>query len=151
MKTDEQLYTLMAQAEDLQAHAEKLQNSAQEAFAALPLAVEQAGKKIRSTGLQAALIVVSVGMVASAVAIAGIWWGTSRLRDEAARMSAQVSDLRNSIAAMEVTAAQLEQKTWRLEFEDYGKEGRGIVLPKGIKFVRSGKVQDGRDAIVIKP
>ena len=48
---EEKLFELMAQAEDLQNHAAKLQKEAQEVFSALPLAVEQAGQKIRSTGL----------------------------------------------------------------------------------------------------
>lgn len=38
MNTEEKIYSLMAQAEDLQNHAAKLQNEAQEAFSALPLA-----------------------------------------------------------------------------------------------------------------
>lgn len=38
---EEKLFELMAQAEDLQNHAAKLQNEAQEVFSALPLAVEQ--------------------------------------------------------------------------------------------------------------
>ena len=28
---------------------------------------------------------------------------------------------------------------------------RGIILPKGVKFVRPVKVKDGRDAVVINP
>lgn len=144
MNTEEKIYSLMAQAEDIQTHAEKLQNRAEEAFAGLPLAVEQAGQKIRSTGLLGALFVMGVGVVASSVAVAGIWWGTSQLRDEAA-------ELRASIAALKATAVQLEGKTWNLELVDYGKEGRGIILPKGVKVDRTGAVQDGRIGIVIKP
>ena len=56
MTDEEKLYVLMAQAEDLQKHAVELQNKAQETFSALPSAVEQAGQKIRSTGLLAALL-----------------------------------------------------------------------------------------------
>lgn len=47
---EEKLFELMAQAEDLQNHAAKLQNKAQEAFSALPLAVEQAGQKYALRG-----------------------------------------------------------------------------------------------------
>ena len=47
---EEKLFELMVQAEDLQKHAVELQNKAQETFLALPIAVEQAGQKIRSTG-----------------------------------------------------------------------------------------------------
>ena len=62
MNTEEKIYSLMAQAEDMQAHAEKLQNGAEKTFAGLPLAVEQAGKKIRSTGLLGALFLLAVGV-----------------------------------------------------------------------------------------
>ena len=83
MTDEEKLYTLMAQAEGLQTHAAKLQNEAKETFSALPLAVEQAGQKIRSMGLQMALIMLTVGIVVSAIAVAGVWRGISGLRDEA--------------------------------------------------------------------
>lgn len=86
----------------------------------------------------------AVGVVVSSVAVAGVWWGTSSLRNEAA-------ELRALISAMKATAAQLENKTWSLELVDYGKEGRGIILPKGVKVDRSGAVSDGRIGIVIKP
>ena len=68
----EKIYSLMAQAEDMQAHAEKLQNGAEKTFAGLPLAVEQAGQKIRSTTLLGALFVLAVGVVVSSVAVAGV-------------------------------------------------------------------------------
>lgn len=144
MNAEEKIYSLMVQAEDIQAHAQKLQNGAEKTFEALPLAVEQAGKKIRSTGLLGALFVLAVAVVVSAIAVAGVWWGTSSLRSEAA-------DLKAAIRAEQATLAELQGKTWGLELVDYGKEGRGIILPKGVKVDRTGAVQDGRIGIVIKP
>jgi hypothetical protein len=51
---------------------------------------------------------------------------------------------------MKATAAQLK-KMCGLELVDYGKEGQGIILPKGMKIDRSGNVTEGRIAIVLKP
>lgn len=118
MNTEEKIYSLMAQAEDMQAHAEKLQNGAEKTFAGLPLAVEQAGQKIRSTGLLGALFVLTVGVVVSAIAVAGIWWGTSRLRDEAAELRAEVT-------ALEARANEFSKKAGKAVLSICGEKGKG--------------------------
>lgn len=143
MKTDEQLYTLMAQAEDLQAHAENLQNRAQETFAALPLAVEQAGNKIRSTGLQGALFVVAMAGVVTAVAVAGIWWGTSSLRDEAA-------GLRVEVAALEAQANEFSKKAGKAVLSTCGEKGKGrLCIRVDERAGRYGDPQNGELFMVI--
>lgn len=147
---EEKLFELMAQAEDLQNHAAKLQNEAQEAFSALPLAVEQAGQKIRSTGLLGALFVLAVGVVGAAVAVAGVWWSTSSLRDEAAELRSAIAILKRNVTEEQKTLQALVGKTWRLELVKWDNE-RGIILPKGVKFVRSGQIKDGREAVMIAP
>lgn len=147
---EEKLFELMAQAEDLQNHAAKLQNEAQETFLALPLAVEQAGQKIRSTGLLGALFVLAVGVVGAAVAVAGVWWSTSSLRDEAAELRSTIATLKRNVAEEQKTLQALVGKTWRLELVKWDNE-RGIILPKGVKFVRSGQIKDGREAVMIAP
>ena len=147
---EEKLFELMAQAEDLQNHAAKLQKEAQEVFSALPLAVEQSGRKILSTGLLGALFVLAVGVVGAAVAVAGVWWSTSSLRDEAAELRSSIATLKRVVAEEQKTFQELSGKTWRLELVKWDDE-RGIILPKGVKFVRSGPLKDGREAIVIKP
>lgn len=144
MTKDEKIYSLMVQAEEMQAHAEKLQDKAEKIFAGLPLAVAEAGREIRATGLQTTLIMLGGLMVGGALGIAVIWWGTSSLRDEAA-------ELRAAMREEEATLAALRSKTWSLELVSYSDGGRGIILPKGVRFERSGKIPDGRDAIVIKP
>lgn len=141
---EEKLFELMAQAEDLQNHAAKLQNEAQEAFSALPLAVEQAGKKIRSTGLQMALILLGVGAIVCGTSIAFIGWSTESLREERAAMKA-------AIHAEEAMLTELQSQTWGLELVSYGDGTRGILLPKGTKIDRTGTIKDGREAVVIKP
>lgn len=147
---EEKLFELMAQAEDLQNHAAKLQNEAQEAFSALPLAVEQAGQKIRSTGLLGALFVLAVEVVGAAVAVAGVWWSTSSLRDEAAELRSAIAILKRNVTEEQKTLQALVGKTWRLELVKWDNE-RGIILPKGVKFVRSGQIKDGREAVMIAP
>lgn len=141
---EEKLFELMAQAEDLQNHAAKLQNEAQEAFLALPLAVEQAGQKIRSTGLQMALILLGLAIVVCGASVAFIGWSTDSLREERAALKA-------SIQAEEAMLAQLKSKTWGITLWKWENGERGIILPKGVTFVRQTKVKDGRDAAVIKP
>ena len=151
MNTEEKIYSLMAQAEDMQAHAEKLQNRADKTFAGLPLAVEQAGQKIRSTGLLGALFVLAVGVVVAAVAVAGVWWGTSSLRDEAAELRSTIATLRQYAAEERRTLQELEGKTWGLELVQYKEGNRGIVLPRGLKFERAAAIENGKTALIIKP
>lgn len=122
MNTEEKIYSLMAQAEDMQAHAEKLQNGAEKTFSELPLAVEQAGQKIRSTGLLGGLFLLAVGMVVSTVAVVGIRWCTSQLRDEAAELHSTIATLKQYAAEERRTLQELEGKTWRLELVQY-REG----------------------------
>lgn len=43
---------------------------------------------------------------------------------------------------LENTANNLYAKTWGLELTKWDNE-RGIILPKGTRFIRSGDVQDG--------
>lgn len=115
---EEKLFELMAQAEDLQNHAAKLQNKAQEAFSALPLAVEQAGQKIRSTGLLGALFVLAVGAVVAAVAVAGVWWSTNRLRAEA-------DSLRSEVAALGAQAEEFNKQAGKAVLSTCGEKGKG--------------------------
>lgn len=141
---EEKLFELMAQAEDLQNHAAKLQNEAQEAFSALPLAVEQAGQKIRSTGLQMAVILLAIAVVVCGASVAFIGWSTESLREERATLKA-------AIQTEEAMLAELKSKTWGITLWKWENGERGIILPKGITFVRQIKVKDGRDAAVIEP
>lgn len=144
MTDEDRIYGLIAQAENIQAHAIGLQKEASEAFSELPRSVERAASKIRSTALLGALYVIASGVVVSVVAVAGLWWGTQHLRG-------RLVDLQREVATLEATAEQLTSKTWRLELVNYGDGTRGILLPKGVKVDRTGNVPDGRAAVVIKP
>ena len=108
----------MAQAEDIQSHAEKLQQGADKAFVGLSIAVEQVGQKIRATGLLGAVYVLAVGVVVAAVAVAGIWWGTSSLRDEAAKLRAEV-------VTLEAQANEFSKKAGKAILSTCGEKGKG--------------------------
>jgi len=144
MTDEDRIYGLIAQAENIQAHAIGLQKEASEAFSELPRSVERAASKIRSTALLGALYVIASGVVVSAVAVAGLWWGTQHLRG-------RLVDLQREVATLEATAEQLASKTWRLELVKYSDGRRGIILPKGVQIERSGAVQDGRAVVLIAP
>ncbi len=139
---EEKLFELMAQAEDLQSHAAKLQNEAQEAFSALSLAVEHAGQKIRSTGLQIAFILLGVGMIVCGASVAFIGWSTESLREE--RVA-----LRAAIQAEEAMLAEMKSKTWEVRLHETDK-GRFIVLPKGTRLETNWTVDNRPAAKIVK-
>lgn len=141
---EEKIFELMAHAEDLQKHAEQLQDKAQETFSGLTLAVEQAQKKIRSTGLQMALIILGISVLVCGLTLKIFLWSTESLKKER-------EALKVAIQAEEVTLGELQSKTWKLELVNDSDGIRGIILPKGVQFVRSGKLKDGREAVIIAP
>lgn len=97
-----------------------------------------------------ALIMLGVGAIVCGASAAFIGWSTSSLRDEAAELRSTIAALKRNVAEEQKTLQKLVGKTWRLELVKWDDE-RGIILPKGVKFVRSGQIKDGREAIVIKP
>ena len=121
---EKKLFELMVQAEDLQKHAVELQNKAQETFLALPIAVEQAGQKIRSTGLQMALILFGLGILVCGASVGFFIWSTDSLREER-------NALKVAIQAEETTLATLRSQTWGVRLHE-GEKGRFIVLPEGM-------------------
>lgn len=147
MNDEEKLYTLMAQAEDLQTHAAKLQNKAQETFSALPLAVEQAGQKIRSVGLQLAFILLAFSCVTGGIVFAVLQWSTASLREERDALRTDIANLKATIQAEEATLAEMKSKTWGLRLlED--KNGRFIVLPKDTRMDTEKNWTLGKDAAI---
>lgn len=141
---EEKIFELMAHAEDLQKHAVQLQDKAQETFSGLTLAVEQAQKKIRFTGLQMALIMLGISVLVCGLTLKIFLWSTESLKKER-------EALKVAIRAEEATLAELQSKTWKLELVNDSDGVRGIILPKGVQFVRSGKLKDGREAVIIAP
>jgi len=62
----------------------------------------------------------------------------------------ELNELRAAIRTEEATLADLQSKTWGLELVNYKDGTKGIILPKGAKVDRTGAIPDGREAIVIK-
>ena len=140
MRDEEKFYGLMAQAEEIQEHAVALQKMASEA-------IEAHRKEMRYRGLFWAIcgaaIVVVVGVLGCLTEYGVARWVTADLEAEAER-------LRQEVAELEASATQLADKTWGLELVNFEDEGtRGIILPKGTVFLRSGPIRDGRTAVVI--
>ena len=147
MTPEDRIYGLIAQAEDIQAHAVSLQRRAVETFDALPKAVRDAGDELRShwmkaTGLSIA-IVICVGIAVGIGVSAYIHYKTAAL-------GAEAQALRTEVNRLKTTAAQLAGQTWNLELIDYGPDERIIVIPHGYKIKNTGRLKDdGRAAIEI--
>lgn len=148
MTPEEQLYTLMAQAEDLQSHAQTLQSRAKTALEGLPESVRAAGREVRALATRwiviGAVVVMALGVVVAAGVSAYIRHDVGDLRDEARTLRAKIAEMRQ-------TEVELAGKTWRILLMKWDDGDRGIVLPKGVTFGRQLKVQDGCEAIIIKP
>ena len=180
MDPEEKIFGLIAHAEDIQKHAVALQRAAQDAVKTLPEASRAAIRDVAreiidqetkgaSRGLQdaareaklaaeegrasaatlknvgffhGAFLLVAALVIIVVVHIVFQWLYKSRV--------AELVELANQVASERATLAELRSATWQLELVEWGGE-RGIILPKGVKFVRSGQLKDGRDAIVIKP
>ena len=136
---EEKLFELMAHVEDLQKHAVQLQDKAQETFSGLTLAVEQAQKEIRSTGLQMALIMLGISVLICGLTLKIFLWSTESLRKERDILKAEIQ-------AEEATLADMQSKTWGIRLTIFKDGTKGIVLPKGIKYDRHGKIEGGQYA-----
>jgi hypothetical protein len=174
MKDEDKIFGLIAQAEDIQAHAVKLQQAAQEAVKTLPDATREAvrvqareiiteASKNASEGLlRASNEAQAVGAIMRRawllhgvflLAVAGVIAGVSTFAVNYLLKSRinELAELKAAIVVEQRILGELQGKTWGLELVTYGDGTRGIVLPRGVKVDRTGAVQDGRTAIVIKP
>lgn len=174
MQTEDKIFGLIAQAEDIQKHAVALQRSAQDAIKTLPDAsraavrdaarefitegAERASKglldasneaKATATALRRTGLMQGVFLVAVAVVIAG--GAYFAMRFIGARELAQLQELKEQVRAERVILSELQSKTWGLELVNYSDGGRGIILPRGTTFSRAAKIENGRTAIIINP
>lgn len=137
----------MAQAEDIQEHAVKLQKSASEAISALRGATNTVGEEMRYRGLFwaacGAVILLCVGILVLYGVREAAEWTVTELRREAEEYRAEVAELKK-------IAAKLEDKTWRLELINYDTGQRGILLPKGVRVDYTAK-EKNRTVIMLKP
>lgn len=60
----------------------------------------------------------------------------------------EIATLRQQVANEESTLETLKSKSWDLKLQTYS-DGRGIVLPKGVKIEKSGQINDGRWVILL--
>lgn len=144
MTPEEKLYTLMALAEDLQAHAQTLQSRAKAELEGLPKIVRDAGYEVRAHATRWIGIGIAIVLAAGVAVGAGV---SVYIRHDVGDLRDEARTLRAKIAEMKQTAADLAGKTWGLTLVE--ADDRGIVLPKGVEVVRSGKNQDDQVFIVI--
>lgn len=149
MTPEEKLYTLMANAEDLQFHAKTLQSRAQAAFDNLPNVVWDVERRFREQAMRWALLCTVLVLALGVVVAAG---GSAYIRHDVGSLRAKADTLRAEITEMEQIAAELTGKTWGLTLEQWDNE-RGIILPRGVKVDYTAPLPDksGRLAIILKP
>lgn len=170
---EDKIYGLIAQAEDIQAHAVKLQASAENALQRLPEAarrtfeevgretVTKTAQKASEVLLEASTIAIeasatlrSTGLLQGAflIAVAILISGASMLilKFSLANRLEELSELRQEIISEKSMLEELQGKTWRLELIKYPDGGRGIRLPKGVKFSHAGQEKEtGRIVLLL--
>lgn len=179
-QTDEQLFTLMTHAEDLQRVA---QNSLQEVKTAVHRMETNAGEAILSAiraGVDETMLETKTGLQEAATGLKGASDEAKDAGEYLRRTGVllgvfllgvaiviaggvfgvmylvgqgrmnELAELKAAIQTEQATLAELQTKTWGLELVKYQDGTRGILLPKGVKVDRTGTIPDGRNAVVIK-
>lgn len=174
MREDEKIYGLIAQAEDIQRHAQELQHSAEDAVRRLPEATRGAirgaadeilaesakkatesliraseGASMAGAILRRTAVLQGVFLLAVALVVAGA--GYFALGYVYRERLADLAEVKAQVQAERATLADVRRETWALELVTYSDGTRGIILPKGTKVDRTATVQDGRSVILIKP
>lgn len=180
MTTDEQLYTLMAHAEDLQRVSQKVLEDTN--AAAKRLETESAGAILSAirAGIDKTLQETKIGLEGAATGLkgaseeakdageylrrTGVFLGVFLLAVAIViaggvfgvmhlvgkSRMSELAELKAAVRAEQATLNELQSKTWGLELVNYGDGTRGIILPKGAKLDRTGAVPDGRTGIVYR-
>ena len=97
---------------------------------------------IRSGAINA-IYLLGVALVIGAIAFFGANLFISHKLEE-------IATLRQQVAEEESNLKTIKSKSWNLELKTYN-DGRGIILPKGVKVEKSGPLNDGRVVIFITP
>lgn len=162
MTDQEKLFALMAHADDLQTHAQKMQAEAGQAIKSIPGEVRAAiGAEVHrlmekemenaKTALREAttalahhadeleslkkwpLCTMLIAVLLFFGALLGVgYYWLERGRELIAEQTAQLESLKASIQTEKATLAEMKSKTWGLSLYEDPK-GRFIVLPKGIR------------------
>lgn len=112
---------------------EKSTASARAALVAFPRVVEEAEKRVRSTGTRLALYGGGVCLAVATVVALGLWWWQSNLLNERAELHTEIVRLKAAIQAEEVTLTKMKSKTWGIKLHE-DKNGRFIILPEKMKL-----------------
>ncbi len=176
MQSEDKIFGLIAQAEDIQAHAVKLQQVAQEAIKTLPEATRgavrdaareiivegtekasrglldassraiAASEQLRGASAAALIKHVTVLFLVALVISAAIYFGLGFL---VKKRAAELEALTVQVEAHRAALDELQSKTWGLELGADATQ-RWIVLPKGASVTNANaSMQDGRKAIII--
>lgn len=126
-------------------------SEAKAAFVALPDVVLEAERRMRSASLKGALVGAGVCLAVSLIFGVVFYLWHSGMQEERTALTEELKSLKAAIQAEEATLAKMKSKTWGISLWKWENGERGIILPKGVTFVRQAKTEDGRDAAVIKP
>lgn len=152
MTPEEKLYTLMALAEDLQAHAQTLQTHAKTALEGLPEIVRDAGYEVRAHATRWIGICVAIVLAVGVAVGAGV---SAYIRHDVGSLSAEAEALRDKVAVLKQRESELLDNTWGLKLIVWKDGTRGIGLPRGMTVDRTAPLTDdddnGRIAVILKP
>lgn len=85
-------------------------------------------------------------LVMLTLALIGIGFGLMQFLGQSKLQ--ELAEVKALIQTEQANLNELKSKNWGLELRQNGDE-RAVILPKGVKILRSGKIKDGREAIVI--
>jgi len=115
-----------------------------------------AAATLRRASYYALIAVVVACLVFMGATWAVTWWQTEKRRAEAAEWKAEAEEWRaeaeeqqERFAALSATVEVLKDKTGGgVELVTYKDGTRAVILPAGSKITRSGKMPDGRAAVM---
>lgn len=129
-------------------------SEAKAAFVDIPKVVQEAERRMLSASLKGGLIGAGVCLSMSLIVGVGFYLWQSGMQDERAKIAAELKTLKAQVAEEEATLADMHSKTWGIKLTIFSDGKKGIVLPKGIKYERHGKIEGGKyinmDAIVLQ-
>ena len=143
MKTEDQLYGLMAQAEDIQEHAVTLQKTALKAISALEGATQTVGAEMRSRGLFWAFCGAVIALIVGILVVMGTYyaikWTTANLQEERNKLRDEVIELEEKAKEFKLKAGKASLSTCK---------GR-ICIRVNEKYGQFGDVDKGEIYMVI--
>lgn len=127
---------------------------AKTAFVALPDVVQEAEQRMRSASLHAVLVGAGVCLAVSLIFGVVFYLWHSGMQEERTALTEELKSLKAAIQAEEAMLAKMKSETWGIKLTVFRDGKKGIVLPKGIKYERHGKIEGGQyanmDGIVLQ-